>query len=629
MSASDPEDFLRYYQNEMTYLRKMGSAFAEKYPRVAPRLELGADECRDPQIERLLESFAFLTARIQQNLDGEFPELTTALLGTLYPHFVSPVPAMAIAQFKVDPTRCQQPVGHRLDKGLPLFAHASPQDSNENAQQAHAADHPVCRFRTCYPVQLWPLTVVKAGFEHPAQFDFLDDPHVLSVLRLQFSYLSKLPELELDRLRFYLDGNRAMVSALYELLFCNVRGVMILPDQGLPVRLPSDAIRAVGFEPGEDVLPHPQQAHPGYRLLQEYFVFPEKFHFFEIDHLKQRGATQQLDLLILFDRLPKERLAVDEDTFKLGCTPIINLFPKTTEPIRLDHRQTEYRLVADMRRERTTEIHSIRKVSASPDPGNAGAEAEVYEPFFSYNHAAAARQHKAFWIARRRATGRKELAGTDLYLSFLDLTFRPAHPPVQTVFAHTLCTNRELATQLPLGAKLELDEGAPLHGVKCLTAPTRPLYPPLRGATLWKLVSHLSLNYLSLSNQGDGQGEGHREGHREGLKALQEILRLYSFSDQPSVSQQINGLSAMHCSRVVRHIGEDAWRGFCRGHEIKLEFDESFYVGSSAFLLGAVLNRFFALYAAINSFTELRITSKQRQEEWKQWPPMAGEKIIL
>jgi type VI secretion system protein ImpG len=602
-TTSQHEELLRYYKDELTYLRRMGGEFARLYPRVATRLELGRDECADPQVERLLESFAFLTARLQRDLDGELPEITTALLGVLYPQLASPVPPMSVARFDVDPEQGKLTTGFPIARHTPLFAYTS---------AGHA-----CRFRTCYDVKLWPLLVEYAGFEDTGQFDFLDTmTNVAAVLRVKLRVAGgTLADLELKRLRFYLNGDPALAGTLYELLFSNTRGVALLPEgESRPVHLPQGSILPVGFDANEDVLPYPAQAHPGYRLLQEYFAFPEKYHFFDLDHLDAHRRGSTLDILFLLDRMPAEYLSVDADTFALGCTPVINLFRKTTEPIRLDHRSLEYRLVPDKRRERTTEIHSVLSVSAT---SGADERTRYFEPFYSYNHAMDGDEHRAFWHARRQPSLNRDIPGSEVFLSFLDLDFKPTRAPADTVYAHTLCTNRELATQLPAGAALQIEEQAPLFGISCLTKPTFPAQPPLRGAAMWRLVSHLSLNHLSLS-------EG-----RDSLAALREILKLYSAADRPSTQQKIAGLVGLECRKVVRRVGTDAWRGFCRGTEVTIEFDEDMYVGSGAFLLGAVLDKFFALYASVNSFTQLRIKSRQREGVWKQWPPTAGEKIVL
>ncbi|HEU4388684.1 MAG TPA: type VI secretion system baseplate subunit TssF, partial [Blastocatellia bacterium] len=354
MRVSDREELLRYYKDELIYLRNRGSAFARQYPLVAAQLGIGAGESPDPQVERLIESFAFLAARIQHELDGEFPEITTALLGNLYPQLVNPIPSMAIAQFHVDPDQGKLTTGHLIERDTPLTAQTEQEIT--------------CRFKTCYPVTLWPLEVVSATFESPAQFDFLDSAtRILTVLRLKLAPRGvKLSELDLRKLRFYLHGDRMLVNRLYELLMCHVLSVAVLPDENAPpICLPQDSISPVGFSLDEDVLPYPPNAHPGYRLLHEYFTFPEKFMFFEIDNLNRALTGEMLDLLVMLDRPPGNQICIDRETFVLGCTPVINLFRKTTEPIRLDHRQLEYPLIPDKRRERTTEIHSVISVTAS------------------------------------------------------------------------------------------------------------------------------------------------------------------------------------------------------------------------------------------------------------------------
>ena len=601
---ANSEELLEYYKRELTYLRKMGVAFAEQYPKVAGRLELGLDQCPDPHIERLIEAFAFLTGRIQYNIESEFPRFSMALLGILYPHFLNPIPSMSVARFEVDPTQGKLTTGHLIPKHTPLFA---------QTQQGQ-----ICRLRTCYPVTLWPVDITYAGFESTDQFDFLDTaPNVALVLRLRVeSPEGPLSELELKRLRFYLNGDGMLVNSLYELLLCHVLRVAILPEKGKkPIFLPNESILPVGFGVDEEALPYPVNAHPGYRILQEYFTFPEKFLFFEIDNLETRGSERFFDILIMLDQMPGTRLTVDSDTFCLGCTPVINLFRKTTDPIRLDERHTEYRLIPDKRRENITEIHSILSVSATSNPGD---DTKTFEPYYSFNHHMEMSEHKAYWIARTQSTGRKDLPGTEIFLSFVDLDFNPSLPPTTTVFAHTLCTNRRLAEELPAGAILQIEEAAPLSRISTLGKPTPQIEPPLKGATLWRLISHLSLNYLSLSNGGG-----------ESLKALREILRLYSFSERASTYQQISGMREMSCRKVVRLVGSDAWRGFCHGIEVTLVLDERLYVGSSAFLLASVLNRFFPLYASMNSFTQLIIKSEQREGIWKKWQPMAGEQIVL
>jgi len=528
---------------------------------------------------------------------------------------------MAIAQFNLDPEQAKITTGVTIDPHASLFADAS--------------DGLYCRFRTCYPVTLWPLKVAGADFENPRNYSFLDmETKVVAALELKLECLTpavKLQDLEMNRLRLYLHGEPITVKALYELLFCNLYDVALqIPGAPEPIYLGPEAVRSVGFDLDSDVLPYPSNAHPGYMLLQEYFAFPKQYLFLDLcfdpngdgtrklpDLLDPKTPAHGMNVLFLLNQRPPQNLPIDEKVFRLGCTPIINLFEKTTEPIRLDHRSLEYTLVPDKRRERTTEVHSIQSVSAS---SNAADSRQKLEPFYSYNHRMQAANHKAFWHARRVASVRKDLRGTDIVLSFLDLDLKPSLPAMQSVYAHTLCTNRELARQLPAGALMQLEQAAPLdpkRPIICLEKPTAPLPPPAKGSTAWRLVSQLSLNHLSLS---DG---------KDSLSALKEILRLYASPDNRVHQQLIDGITEMTCRPVVRHMGPEPWRGFCRGTEITLTFDEDCYEGSGAFLFACVLNSFFASYAAMNSFTQLVVKSKQREGIWKRLRPMAGEQIVL
>lgn len=636
MPGPDRDSLLRYYRQELTYLREMGAVFAHRHPKVARRLELGPDESADPHVERLLESFALLTGRIQQNLDADFPEIAAELLQVLYPHYLNPIPPMTIARFETDPKRGYPTSGQLVPRHTSLFSQHD--------------EGMICRFRTAYPVTLWPLAVTEARFENPIRYEGTGLPESATMLSVRLdSRQGSLQDLELDRLRFFLHGDSLLVNTLYELIFAHCVGVAVLGDRGETPTLLTDRWGEarkpleVGFGLDEEALPYPHHAHPAYRLVQEYFVFPEKLHFFDVNGLGAHGGEQCFDLLLLLDTIPEGRLSVTPDTFRLGCTPAVNLFHRTSEPIRLDRTQLEYRLIPDYHRERTTEVHSIESVSASSDREDGSRE---LAPFYGFTHDLEERDHRAFWHARRVPTRLKEVTGTDLMLSFVDLDYHPAWPSTDTVYAHLLCTNRHLATQIEAGGALQADLAGLSVPIVALLKPTPRLSPPMDGQTLWRLISQLSLNYLSLSgsprgeHRGTGAGTGASAGDSNGggraparpssqsLEALKEILRLYSVLDAPATQRQIQGLREMAVRPVVRRFGEEAWTGFCRGREVALTFDREYYTGGSAFLLGAVLRRFFALQAPVNSFAEVVLHTTDRKGEWKRWPPMAGERQL-
>jgi type VI secretion system protein ImpG len=602
-----PDELLTYYERELSFLRHIGAEFAAKYPKIASRLQLEADKSADPHVERLLQAFAFLAARVHHKIDDEFPEITDALLGVLYPHYLAPIPSMAIVQCVLDPAQGKLTSGYRLPQGTMLYSQAVGGMS--------------CRFQTCYPVTLWPVEVASARFDEP---DRTGPSRAVSVLKLRLHCLggTTLPELALDQLRIFLYGESQLVYGLYELLFNNVCQVQLRAFEGHSSRpvatLSPHCLRAVGFHADEGMLPYSPRSFLGYRLLHEYFTFPDKFLFFdlcELDRGAQAGLRQGMEVCLLLDRAPRLEQPVNAATFRLGCTPIVNVFEHIAEPIRVNHAQTEYQVIPDVRRQDVMEVYAVNTVTCTSPYMKEPVE---LQPFYSFRHAVAPEPPQAFWYAHRRPSQRKGDAGTEMYLSLVDLNFQPTLPAAETLTVRVTCTNRDLPGKLPFGGErgdFELEEAAPLSRIRCLTKPTDTIRPPLQRGAQWRLISHLSLNYLSIC-----------EGGRD---ALQEILKLYDFSDSAVVRQQVEGITHLTSRRIIARPASMPWNGFCRGLEVTIEFDEEKYVGSGVFLFASVLEKFLGLYTSLNSFTQLIAVTQQREEPLKRWPPRTGEQILL
>jgi type VI secretion system protein ImpG len=602
------DELLPYYEQELSFIRRMGAEYAARYPKIAGRLLLEANRCEDPHVERLLQAFALLAARIRFKLDDEFPELTDALLNTLYPHYLAPNPSFSIAQFVLDPEQGKLTGGHKIERGAML--HTQPVQGSP------------CRFRTCAPVTLWPIEVAAAGFDAPDRYRAPVRAAAVIRIRLNCAAGMKWRDLRLENLRFFIHGEGPLAYRLYELIFRNVRHVQLRSEDGRQwADLPLSALAAGGFGEGEAILPYTARSFEGYRLLQEYFAYPEKFLFFDLGgfgRTRDAGFGGALDVLLFLDRAPALEQPIGAENFRLGCVPVVNLFERIAEPIRVTQAETEYRVIADVRRQNATEVYSIDRVaSAAAGKG----EPVVFQPFFSFRHTAERESQPAFWYAARRPARAESDAGTELYLSLVDLDFRPAAAPADTLTLHVTCTNRDLAGKLPIGGDskgrhdFELEGAAPLARIICLRKPTPAIRPRPGRAAYWRLLSHLSLNYLSIC--GDGPD------------ALREILRLYDFSNSSAVSQQIEGITGVKSRRVVGRPASMGWNGFCRGIEVNIEFDEEKYVGSGVFLFASVLERFLGLYASLNSFSQLAATTRQREEPLKRWPPRAGNQILL
>jgi type VI secretion system protein ImpG len=611
------DDLLLYYERELTFLRQMGVEFAAKYPKVASRLVLEPDKCEDPHVERMLEAFAFLTARVHLKIDDEFPEITEALLNILHPHYLRPVPSMTVAEFHMDASQAVPQGGLKLDRGAVL-----------NSRPVNGVP---CKFRTCYDLTFWPLEITEVEWKTPDRLQPpLKSSEAVAAVRIALRCPGdlKFDKLGLSSLRFYLNGESNLVHTLYELL-CNSCSHIVIRDtspksRAQPVILSADALRPVGFGEDDGMLPYARRSFTGYRLLQEYFCFPQKFFFLDLTGLErmcEAGFGGQAEILLMiapFERGERRQLlelGVSAKTFRLNCAPIVNLFAKTAEPILLDHTAYEYQVVPDVSRRRATEVFEITEVkSANPQSG----EVVQFEPFYSYRHGVNRSKVQAFWRASRRASGYGDDEGTDVFLALVDLSSRPVRPNLDALTVRTICTNRDLPARLPFGNEggdFELEGAVPVKRIMALIKPTDALRPPVGKDSMWRLVSQLSLNYLSLVE--------------DGREALQEILRLYNFTGSTYSEKQIEGLTSVDSRRhFARVISEDGVV-FARGTQVEMEFDEEQFVGGGVYLFASVLEYFLGLYVSMNSFSQLRVRTRQRKEILRQWPPRAGQKILL
>jgi type VI secretion system protein ImpG len=615
-----------YYERELIFIRQFAQDFARQYPAAAGRLLLEPTRSTDPHIERLIEAFALLAGRIHHKLDDEFPELTDALLGLLYPHYLAPVPSMAVVQFELDAERGTLPDGFRIERHSTLAA----APGGEGA----------CKYRTGYPVTLWPIAVAGAELLTPPFPAGLQPPPrtpAALALRLECQAGLSLADLSLDRLRFFLSGEGHVIAKLYDLLLNHATQVVFRPPAGgegkarapSPLTLPpSRCLFQVGFGVNDILLPYPRRSFPGYCLLTELFTFPAKFQFVDLGgfrQLRQAGYGKQVEVVIFLNQpVGSLQQAVDAQTFRLGCTPVVNLFEQTAEPIHVTQLRYEYRIVPDVARPLSTEVYSVDAVT-SIDP--AASSVTEYQPFYSFRHGTSPETQQTFWYATRRAAPEEKDRGTDVYLTLVDLDFNPGRPAGDTVVVRTTCTNRNVPDQLQrLGDQLafKLEAAAPLTGIRCLRTPTRTLRPPLRRRAYWRLLSHLSLNHLSLADSA------------EGLDALKEILRLYDYSDTKVDAQLaavnrllVEGVTGLSSRQVVGRVGPAAGGGIALGVEVTATFDEKSYVGTGVFLFASVLERFLGLYASINSFTQLVAKTKQGEGVLKKWPPRAGEQPLL
>lgn len=620
--------FLDLYNRELAHLRVMGAEFAKQFPKIAGRLG-GLDEfqvCQDPFVERLLEGFAFLAARVQLKLDAEFPRFTQSLIETICPHYLAPTPSMCMVQFEPEYD----------EKGL-ADGFTFPAGSSLNSKLGQS-DQTRCEYRTAHDVTLWPIKLKQADYctRELASLDIPAVPNVKAGLRLRIQTTAGLrfSELKLDSLNLHLIGAGEVPMRLYEQFFAKAEAIVVQPVTR-PVKwhkvIDSSCIRRMGFENKQKLLPYDARSFQGYRLLHEYFAFPERFMFVELTGLGDavsRCDENQVDVIVLFQESNVELEGVmSVDNFGLFCSPAVNLFEKRLDRIPVSDKHFEFHVVPDRTRARDFEVYKLTKVVGY------GARSDLTQEFlpfylakdvgdsingyYAVNRVSIPEAQKATTKARRSRT----YAGSETYISLVDQHAAPYSTDVKQLGMEALCTNRDLPLHMPVGiggSDFTMEKTAPCTSVRCIGSPTSPKPSHAEGEFAWRVINHLSLNYLSLNDTNGG----------EGVSALRDILRLYSDTGDVQSRKQIDGLKSISSKPITRRITSLKSIAFARGLEITITLEESAFEGTGVFLLGAVLEQFFAKYVSINSFTETVVKTLERGEIVR-WTMRNGLRSIL
>jgi type VI secretion system protein ImpG len=625
----DPK-LLDLYEQELSYIRDMGGEFAKEFPKIASRLDLGSTEIADPYVERLLEGFAFLTARIQLKMQAEFPTFTQSLLQMVYPHYLGPTPSMAVVKINPDPSALGgTPQGVNLAAGLELRSLLGTEDQTN------------CEFRTAHPVHLLPLEVVDADYiASPAAVAALglpEEPRAKAAIRLRLKTFSNdmpIGKLSLDKLSFFLGGPENARLRLYEQLASHTVSIYVRPGtRPLPWqdKLPRTALRAAGLEPQEALLPRMPETFDGYRLLQEYFAMPERFLFFELGGLGKsaiRCGSSDLEIIILLERAENALMGFNAEYMQLNCTPAINLFRKRSDRVNVTDREPEYLIVPDRMRPLDYEVFSILSMEGFAADGGA---AQPFFPFYAANDLSRNPGHRSYYMTRRlprklsqRAQERgprSSYLGHDLFVSLVDADNVPLSAALRQLGLDLMCTNRDLPMSMPVGKRhtdFTIVVNAPVASIRCIVGPTLPRPCRGDGQYAWRFISHLGLNYLSLADTDTVNGAA----------ALRELLRLYAPENAPTSTRHVEAIRSVSSTPIIRRIPGSGPLCAGRGLQIALTLDESTFGGPGGIILGAVLDRFFAKYVSINGFTETVLRSPDRGEVMR-WPMRLGTRPLL
>ena len=606
----DPR-LLRYYNEELRHLREMGAEFAEAHPKIAARLGMERLEVTDPYVERLIEGFAFLAARVQLKIDAEFPRFTQRLLEIVYPQFLAPTPSMVIAQLHPELGDPSLLTGASVPRGSVLTSRAGKSGDT------------LCEFRTAHDVELWPIEITHAEyFTHASDLPFAANPEWRRYraglkLRLKAAGGLDFSKLRIEDLRLHITGVDDIAHRLHELICGHALGVLV-QGRGGAVRyeaLDRDAVEPVGFDDDQSLLPPGLRGFEGYRLLQEYFAFPPRFLFFDVlgagTAMRSVGGTE-VELVMLFTRAdPALQQAVDASCFALHCVPAINLLEKRCDRIHVSPATPDYHVVPDRTRPLDFEVHSILDVQGY----GVGVDSQWrFLPFYTAFHTEA-HSHPAYFSMQRqlrllsgvqqRQGPRSSYLGTEVFIAVTDANEAPFADDLRQLGVRALCTNRDLPVLMPVGqagGDLTLASPGPVSSISVIRGPSRPLSALREDNLAWKLINQLTLNQLSLLDTDAEQGAA----------ALRQILRLYASTGDAVGQRQIDGVRSIGIKSVVRRLPMPGPITFGRGVALDVEFDDHAFEGGGAFMLGCVLERFFARHVSINGFTQTRVRSSAR-----------------
>lgn len=629
---------LQYYERELHHVRTSAGEFAREFPKIAGRLALEEFSCGDPYVERLLEGFAYMAARVQLKIDAEFPRFTQGLLETVFPHYLAPTPSMAVVQFNPDMADSALAQGIAIPRNTVLRSVAG----------LGVGERTQCEYRTAHEISLWPIQVASAAYHgrdmgvleiDPAAFKGLPPIKSAIALTLRSSPTIPFSKIELDKLPLFLRGEGSHPMRIYEQLLAHCRAVVVRPtwsstrernEQGFTV-LGQESIRRVGFDQEQQLLPYDARSFQGYRLLAEYFAFPQRFLFVEVAGLSGVKQPQQSNGLEIIFLLDDDEAALDGvvqgSNFALHCTPAVNLFPKLCDRIFVTERTSEFHIIPDRTRPIDFEVYRILSATGF---GSRTGEEKIFRPLFALSEADDG-TGSAYYVAsrvprvlseREREQGRRSsYPGSEVHLSIVDAQAAPFSVDLKQLGTEALCTNRDLPLQMPLGkgrSDFSLEIGVPVTSTRIVAGPTKPRASSAEGETSWRLVSHQALNYLSLTDAGE----------REGSAGLRDMLKLYGDMGDAVIRKQIDAVRSVQASPVVRRVPTPGPITFARGLEITATLEERGFEGTGVFAFGAVLEQFFARYVGLNSFTETVIRTVERDMVMR-WPARLGQRPLV
>lgn len=580
------EEFLNYYNQELAYLRHSGSKFAERYPKVAGQLNITEDTSKDPHIERLLESFAFLTAKLNYKIDQNFLKMGTELLNNLYPHFTKPIPSFSIAEFDLTANKMSM-----IPKGTKLSAFPEGKGKSQRIT-----------FKTIYDVNIYPINLTQTKLVKKPEYTNLPDQNFLC-----FQFKGKNFE-TIDNITFHIKSPKSKAFMIYQALFQEDNPTIYYSLDGKNVTpMGKNILQPLGFQRHEAMLPVPQHASHAYYLMQEFFHYIEKFLFFKLqlkNKIPHSSGTLEIFIPVDTHHIPQN---ISHNDFNTKSVPIINLFEATTDPIRMDHKKLEYPLIVNQHNPEAFEIYDIKTVYQVIPKGGT----KPIQPFFSYQHHE--NPSNIFWACNRKESKLRNATGSDIHLNFLYEDYSLIKENI-TIYAKVLATNRNLVENINEKDSLFSETISSARDIKVSKKPKYFPYRSQLGKNLWKLLAQLSINHMSFADK------------KNSLNILKEIIALNTDEQEPQIMEALKEISS---NTIAKRVQVGNFHGYLRGIEVTLSIENIKSDANPIFIFCAILRQFFAMSITVNSFITLKIIDHETKKEIKTWPPLLGKQKIL
>ncbi len=606
-------ELLKFFNTELYYLREAAAGFAEKNPQIAQQLSLEGFTCSDPYIERLLEGFAYLAARVHYELESEFEKFTQVLLNNIYPDYLMPFPSASIVKIKPDFS------DDTLTKGVKIARHTV-----MNTLHRSSSGTP-CTFTTTQDVMLWPIKIIDAYYSTDKLYNLKDIgsggmPKSALHIELNTTGGIKFSELPVDSLDFHLHGaSMKVLMDIYEQIFADLLAVVIEfegeDSKNYRIKLPDigKQVEDIGFKEEQSLLPHNLRNLNVYRMLKEYFCFPKKFMFFRLSKLQdslRQIDSEKIKLSFIFKKDNSFlESGIGKNNISLFCTPVINMFKKRLDRQLITDQKTEYLINADNVKLSDYELLKIEGVEGFNKFNNRTIN---FRPFYQVSEYDKFTKEKSRYFNYRRqliTDNEKRKHGSETYLSIVDIHSLFSTEQMSEIAITALCSNRLVPENIQISSAstktdFSMNEQYPIIGVKFIERPTSPNYSSIESVSHWAVINHLKVNYKNIL--------------KDNTEVIKDLLKLYATNEKLRDRKQIGGVNYAKATKDIMCIECKHGVSFGSGLLFDLGFEESYYSDSGYFILAHIIHLIIESSMSINSLIRTSVSSDIRGEI-KQW----------